>query len=175
MNKSLGQVLNELDLKVTKTWWSNMKMNKQYHEKVLKVMKHECSKPDWDAYGAYPIDDLTFLVAKNFLSVISLRKKSLLTRLALVPENTGSICFEWFESIGNRMEVIIKKDNVLFYFNRYSFHKGTKKETRVHGSATRTIASFAKILIDMEKCMWEDKSINWDKPEDRKENDYRSK
>ena len=140
-------------------------MNKQLHDKALKVMKLECSKSDWDAYGAYPIDDLTFRTAKNFLSVISLRKKTLLTRLALVPENTGSICFEWFESTGNRMEVVITKDNVLFYFNRYSFHEGTKKETRVRGSATRTTASFAKILIDMEKCMWEDQSIDWDTPE----------
>ena len=28
MKKSLGRVLNELDLKVVKTWWSNIKMKK---------------------------------------------------------------------------------------------------------------------------------------------------
>jgi hypothetical protein len=71
----------------------------------------ECSAPDWDGYGAYPVSPSTHTIASRFLKVLPPQ----FPRPSLGAESDGSISLEWYRSPHQTLSVSIGPDGNLHY------------------------------------------------------------
>ncbi len=75
------------------------------------ALANECSQPDWDGYGASPLDERAALAAVDFIR--ALPEGVPLPDLA--PEPDGSISLDWIQSRNRLFSLSVAPGNRLVY------------------------------------------------------------
>ena len=82
----------------------------------IKKLYEENNKKGWDGYGGLPIRRKNMENALVFFDFISNRSKILIDNLDIVPENTGSLSFDWFRDHDCQVSVSIWKDRFHYFY-----------------------------------------------------------
>ncbi len=77
----------------------------------LHSVVRECGLPDWDGYGATPVNQETFRQACRFLGVLPLGT----TAPSVGAEPDGHITFEWHHSVRRTLSVSVSPEGELHY------------------------------------------------------------
>lgn len=77
----------------------------------LKLLANECSQPDWDGSGAFAIDPLALLNAKNFIRALP----EDIPMPEFAPEPDGAISLDWIHSRHRFFSLSIGSSNRFAY------------------------------------------------------------
>lgn len=101
--------------------------------------KHQTN--DWDGYEAEPIQYLK--QSLRFAEALFAKSRLLIESVDIVPENDGCLCFEWFKTDSEFINVSVKNDILIF-----SYKIGDK-----NGCGEITFSDFSRepMLIELIK------------------------
>jgi hypothetical protein len=89
----------------------------------LEEIKQACSFPDWDGYGALPLNETSVRLAKEFIKrVMELYPE--LPYPELCPEPDGCLGFDWRQNL-HQFAVSIDAQYLLSYTHRHPNYKST--------------------------------------------------
>lgn len=85
----------------------------------------ECSKPNWDGYGALAVAFETYVLAKQFIESVP----TILPAPDVSVEPDGEVSFEWYESPRRVFAVSVGSNNNLTYAGLFAANKAHGVET----------------------------------------------
>lgn len=84
----------------------------------------DCSQPDWDGYGAEPVDLSSVVEARRFL--LSLPVKTSAPEVSVDPD--GEVSMDWKGARGAILSVSIRADGRLSYAGRFGIRRASGTE-----------------------------------------------
>ena len=75
---------------------------------------HEHEYDNWDGYGAEPIKYLE--PALQFANDLFSESRMLIESVNIIPENDGCLCFEWFKSSNECINISVKNDKLIYLY-----------------------------------------------------------
>ena len=80
----------------------------------IRQVHDEHQKENWDGYGAKPVQDLQ--QALKFAKALFQESRLFIEKVDIIPENDGTICFEWFLSHTQYVAVSVKNNKLIYHY-----------------------------------------------------------
>ena len=105
----------------------------------LQELQSECAAPDWDGYGASPINPTSYSLAQGFLESLPLGMSA--PSAAVEPD--GQVSLEWYQSPKHIVSISFDPNNLIHYASIIGSRKASGSEPFI-GNIPRVILELAR-------------------------------
>ncbi|MDQ6968345.1 MAG: hypothetical protein Q9M14_06670 [Mariprofundaceae bacterium] len=105
----------------------------------LQELQSECATPDWDGYGANPINPASYSLAQDFLESLPLGMSA--PSAAVEPD--GQVSLEWYQSPNHIVSISFDPNNQIHYASIIGARKASGSEPFI-GNIPRVILELAQ-------------------------------